>query len=43
MPKASGAVRAMQYPPGCKEITEDLPTDDLVRRMKDIAMAFQQM
>jgi len=33
----------MRYPPGCKEITEDLSTDDLVRRMKDIAMAFQQM
>jgi len=31
------------YPPGCKEISQDLPTDDLVRRMKDIAMAFQQM
>jgi len=31
------------YPPGCKEINIDLPTDDLVRRMKDIAMAFQQM
>ena len=40
MPKAG---RAMQYPPGCKEITEDLPTDDLVRRIKEIAMAFQQM
>jgi len=33
----------MKYPPGCKEIQEDLPIDDLVRRMKDIAMAFQQM
>lgn len=31
------------YPPGCKEINEDLPTDDLIRRLKDIAMAFQQM
>jgi sister-chromatid-cohesion protein PDS5 len=40
MPKAA---RSMQYPPGCKEISEDLPTDDLVRRIKEIAMAFQQM
>lgn len=33
----------VEYPSGCKEINEDLPTDDLIRRLKDIAMAFQQM
>lgn len=31
------------YPPNCKEISEDLSTDDLVRRLKDISMAFQQL
>lgn len=31
------------YPPNCKEINEDLSTDDLVRRLKDISMAFQQL
>jgi len=31
------------YPPSCKDINEELPTDDLIRRMKEIAMAFQQM
>ncbi|KAF7494831.1 Sister chromatid cohesion protein PDS5 -like protein B [Sarcoptes scabiei] len=33
----------IKYPSGCKEINEDLSTDDLIRRLKDIAMAFQQM
>lgn len=33
----------IQYPPNCREINEDLSTDDLVRRLKDISMAFQQM
>lgn len=42
MPKIVEAEK-ITYPPGCKEITQDLPTDDLIRRMKDIAMAFQQM
>lgn len=33
----------IKYPSGCREITEELATDDLIRRLKDIAMAFQQM
>lgn len=33
----------MAYPQGCRELNEDLATDDLVRRLKDLAMAFQQM
>ncbi|KAI1280539.1 Sister chromatid cohesion protein PDS5 -like protein B [Halotydeus destructor] len=49
MPKAPGTnvgpgpPSKVAYPAGCKEINEELPTDDLIRRMKDIAMAFQQM
>ena len=42
MPKAD-VIGSIKYPPGCKEIQEDLAIDDLVRRLKDIAMAFQQM
>ncbi|KAH9410377.1 Sister chromatid cohesion protein PDS5 A [Tyrophagus putrescentiae] len=33
----------IKYPQGCKDINEELSTDDLIRRLKDIAMAFQQM
>lgn len=40
MPKASASTGSshqpvgtrLQYPPGCKEIQEELPTDDLIRR-----------
>lgn len=44
-PSRSKAVAAEKpvYPPNCKEISEDLSTDDLVRRLKDISMAFQQL
>lgn len=35
--------KTIAYPPNCKEINEDLSTDDLVRRLKDISMAFQQL
>ncbi|XP_052794341.1 sister chromatid cohesion protein PDS5 homolog A-like isoform X2 [Mya arenaria] len=31
------------YPPTCKEVTEDLGKDELVRRLKLIARAFQDM
>lgn len=31
------------YPPGVKEITDDLGTDELVRRLKTCAQAFQNM
>lgn len=34
---------SIAYPPNCKEINEDLSTDDLIRRLKDISMAFQQL
>jgi sister-chromatid-cohesion protein PDS5 len=46
MPKQSAissTAKELRLPVGCKEINEDLPTDDLIRRIKDIAMAFQQM
>ncbi|XP_015792482.1 sister chromatid cohesion protein PDS5 homolog B [Tetranychus urticae] len=40
---AGGNSNKLVYPPGCKDVNEELPTDDLIRRLKDIAMAFQQM
>lgn len=45
--KAAAAAAANEkpiaYPPNCKEINESLSTDDLIRRLKDISMAFQQL
>lgn len=35
--------KPVAYPPNCKEINEDLSTDDLIKRLKDISLAFQQM
>lgn len=35
--------RTIVYPPKCREISEDLSTDDLIRRLKDISMAFQDL
>lgn len=35
--------KPIAYPPNCREIGEDLSTDDLIRRLKDISMAFQLM
>lgn len=37
------AEKPIVYPPDCKELSEDLSTDDLIRRLKDISMAFQQL
>ncbi|XP_059168056.1 sister chromatid cohesion protein PDS5 homolog A-B-like isoform X2 [Physella acuta] len=31
------------YPPGCKELTEDVGKDELIRRLKVLARAFQDM
>ncbi|XP_054711226.1 sister chromatid cohesion protein PDS5 homolog B-like [Uloborus diversus] len=31
------------YPPGVRDLSEDISTDDLVRRLKDCAQAFQNM
>ena len=31
------------YPPGCKEITEDLSPDELIRRLKTLAHTLQSM
>jgi len=42
-PTRSKTAEKLTYPPNCKEIGEDLSTDDLVRRLKDISMAFQQL
>lgn len=41
--RSKTAEKPIQYPPNCKEINEELLTDDLVRRLKDISMAFQQL
>ncbi|RWS27620.1 Sister chromatid cohesion protein PDS5-like protein B-A, partial [Leptotrombidium deliense] len=41
--QSTSSAAKLTYPQGCKEINEELPTDDLIRRLKDIAMAFQQM
>ncbi|RWS10891.1 hypothetical protein B4U79_10779 [Dinothrombium tinctorium] len=41
--QSTSSQQKLIYPAGCKEVNEDLPTDDLIRRLKDIAMAFQQM
>lgn len=43
MPRTSKSGDKLQYPPGVKEISEDLSTDDLVRRLHDCALAFQNM
>ncbi|KAL4230738.1 Sister chromatid cohesion protein PDS5 A [Mactra antiquata] len=42
---ARGTTKAVKivYPPGCKEVTEELGKDELVRRLKLIARAFQDM
>lgn len=42
-PSRSKTAEKLVYPPNCKEISEDLSTDDLIRRLKDISMAFQQL
>lgn len=31
------------YPPGCKEVTEDLSPDELIRRLKTLAHTLQSM
>lgn len=44
MPKAAQPVPVrILYPPGVKEVSDDLSTDDLVRRLKECAQAFQNM
>lgn len=44
MPKATSKQQPkIVYPPGVKEVSDDLSTDDLVRRLKECAQAFQNM
>ena len=31
------------YPPGCREVTEDLSPDELIRRLKTLAHTLQSM
>ncbi|KAK6173333.1 hypothetical protein SNE40_016804 [Patella caerulea] len=41
--KAIGKSTKVVYPPGCKEINEELSKDELVKRLKLLARAFQDM
>ena len=34
MPKGASKHPKIDYPPGCKELTEDLSIDELIRRLK---------
>ena len=34
MPKATEKSNKINYPPGCKEINEDLNKDELIKRLK---------
>lgn len=43
MPKASHKGSRIAYPPGCKTIDEELGKDELVKRLKALARAFQDM
>ncbi|KAL3879117.1 hypothetical protein ACJMK2_031429 [Sinanodonta woodiana] len=43
IPRGSTKPVKILYPSGCKEVTEDLGKDELVRRLKLIARAFQDM
>ncbi|KAK2159284.1 hypothetical protein LSH36_155g04017 [Paralvinella palmiformis] len=43
MPKAFDKSPKITYPPGCKELNEELSKDELVRRLKLLARAFQEM
>lgn len=42
-PNTTKSPSKIVYPSGVKELNEDLSTDDLVRRLKDCAQAFQNM
>ncbi|XP_052089620.1 sister chromatid cohesion protein PDS5 homolog B-like isoform X2 [Mytilus californianus] len=39
----SGKANKIVYPPGCKDITEEIGKEELVRRLKLLARAFQDM
>ncbi|KAK2179959.1 hypothetical protein NP493_464g01043 [Ridgeia piscesae] len=43
MPKATEKSHKTTYPPGCKELHEGLSTDELLKRLKLLARAFQEM
>ncbi|XP_064607690.1 sister chromatid cohesion protein PDS5 homolog B-like [Liolophura sinensis] len=43
MSKAVSTGTKVVYPPGCKELSEDIGKDELVRRLKALARAFQDM
>ncbi|XP_076319055.1 sister chromatid cohesion protein PDS5 homolog A-like [Tachypleus tridentatus] len=43
MPKAAKVQAKIVYPSGVKEVSDDLSTDDLVRRLKECAQAFQNI
>ncbi|XP_071087825.1 sister chromatid cohesion protein PDS5 homolog B-like [Haliotis cracherodii] len=43
MAKALNKTVKVCYPPGCKEVSEEIPKDELIRRLKLLARAFQDM
>ena len=40
MPKATEKSNKINYPPGCKEINEDLNKDELIKRLKVMHTVF---
>jgi sister-chromatid-cohesion protein PDS5 len=39
----STSLESILYPSGCKEVREDMHADELIRRLKSLASAFQSM
>ncbi|CAL1265874.1 unnamed protein product [Larinioides sclopetarius] len=39
----TASIEGIVYPPGVRDLSEDISTDDLVRRLKECAQAFQSM
>ena len=37
------STEAINYPPGCKDVAEDMHVDELIRRLKQLASNFQGM
>ena len=39
----SSSTESILYPPGCKEVSEEMHVDELIRRLKVLASTFQSM
>jgi sister-chromatid-cohesion protein PDS5 len=42
-PEVSSSTDAILYPQGCKDVSEEMHADELIRRLKVLASAFQSM